>query len=41
MSQRPVENATVQVEQPLNLSESDMTTHKPQQQAPEELHRTE
>lgn len=40
VSQPPVEDTTVQAEQPLNLSESDMTTHEPQQQAPEE-HRTE
>uniref|UniRef100_A0A673GTX4 Kinesin motor domain-containing protein n=1 Tax=Sinocyclocheilus rhinocerous TaxID=307959 RepID=A0A673GTX4_9TELE len=39
-SQPPVENTTVQAEQPLNLSESDMTTHEPQQQAPEQ-HRTD
>ncbi len=41
VSQPPVEDTTVQAEQPLNLSESDMTTHEPQQQAPEEQHRTE
>uniref|UniRef100_A0A8C1VMK7 Kinesin family member 9 n=1 Tax=Cyprinus carpio TaxID=7962 RepID=A0A8C1VMK7_CYPCA len=41
MSQPPVENTTVQAEQPLNITESDMTTHEPQQQAPEEQHRTD
>lgn len=41
VSQPPVEDTTVQAEQPLNLSESDMTTHEPQQQAPEEQHRTD
>lgn len=41
VSQPPVENTTVQAELPLNLSESDMTTHEPQQQAPEEQHRPE
>lgn len=41
VSQAPVENTTVQAEQPLNITESDMTTHEPQQQAPEEQHRTE
>ncbi|KAK2913990.1 hypothetical protein QQF64_030187 [Cirrhinus molitorella] len=40
VSQQPVENATVQAEQPLNMSQSDMTTHEPQQ-APEEPHRTD
>ncbi|XP_026123608.1 kinesin-like protein KIF9 isoform X2 [Carassius auratus] len=35
-SQPPVENITVQAEQPLNLSESDMTTHEPPKQAPEQ-----
>ncbi|XP_043101277.1 kinesin-like protein KIF9 isoform X2 [Puntigrus tetrazona] len=38
VSQPPVENTAVQAEQPLNQSESDMTTHD--QQAPEE-HRTD
>uniref|UniRef100_A0A8C2D1T0 Kinesin family member 9 n=1 Tax=Cyprinus carpio TaxID=7962 RepID=A0A8C2D1T0_CYPCA len=41
MSQPPVENTTVQAEQPLNITESDMTTHEPQQQALEEQHRTD
>ncbi|XP_042584007.1 kinesin-like protein KIF9 isoform X2 [Cyprinus carpio] len=41
VSQAPVENTTVQAEQPLNITESDMTTHEPQQQAPEEQHRTD
>lgn len=41
VSERPVEN-TVQAAQPLNMSESDMTTQEPQQQDPEEQqHRTE
>ncbi|XP_067294610.1 kinesin-like protein KIF9 isoform X2 [Pseudorasbora parva] len=38
VSQWPVENTTVQAVQPLNMSESDMTTQEPQQQDPEEQH---
>ncbi|KAI2662511.1 Kinesin-like protein KIF9 [Labeo rohita] len=41
VSQQAVENATVQAEQPLNMSQSDMTTHEPQQQAPEEPQKTD
>lgn len=41
VSQPPVENTTVQAEQPINITESDMTTHEPQQQALEEQHRTD
>uniref|UniRef100_A0A671MBB8 Kinesin-like protein n=1 Tax=Sinocyclocheilus anshuiensis TaxID=1608454 RepID=A0A671MBB8_9TELE len=41
-SQPPVENTTVQAEQPLNLSEFDMTTtHEPQQAPEEQQHRTD
>lgn len=42
VSEWPEENTTVQAAQPLNMSESDMTTQEPQQQDPEEQqHRTE
>lgn len=42
VSEWPEENTTVQAAQPLNMSESDMTTQEPQQQVPEEQHhRTE
>jgi len=41
LSQWPVENTTVETAQPLNMSESDVTTQEPQRQDPEQQHRTE
>ncbi|XP_056104394.1 kinesin-like protein KIF9 isoform X3 [Rhinichthys klamathensis goyatoka] len=41
LSQWPVENTTVEAAQPLNMSESDMTTQEPQRQDPEQQHRTD
>ncbi|KAK7170235.1 hypothetical protein R3I94_000470 [Phoxinus phoxinus] len=42
LSQSPVENTTVEVTQPLSMSESDMTTQEPQRQDPEQpQHRTD
>ncbi|XP_039544497.1 kinesin-like protein KIF9 isoform X2 [Pimephales promelas] len=41
LSQWPVENTTVEAAQPLNMSESDVTTQEPQRQDPEQQHRTD